>query len=84
MNNYKSATDPSCRDKVEAAIVKEIEQNNYVIVHEKLTIVSAIGAVPKPDSDDVRIIDDCSMPSGKDFNSYADHNYFRSRPLRMH
>ena len=81
MNNYKSATDPSCQDEVEAAIVKEIEQNNYVIVHEKPNIVSAIGAVPKPDSNDVRIIHDCSMPCGKGFNSYADHNYFKFQTL---
>ena len=81
MNNYKSATDPSCRDKVEAAIVKEIEQNNYVIVHEKSTIVSVIGAVPKPDSNDVCIIHDWSMPGGKGFNSCADHNYFKFQTL---
>ena len=77
MNNYKSATDPSCWDKVKAVIVKEIEQNNYVIVHEKPIIVSVVGAVPRPDCNDVCIIHDCSMPSGTGFNSYADHNYFK-------
>ena len=32
MNNCKSSTDPSIRDKVEAQIVKEINVNNYVAV----------------------------------------------------
>ena len=43
------------------------EMNNYVIVQEKPTVVSAIGVVTKPDSNDVRIIHDCSMPSREGF-----------------
>ena len=81
MNNCKSSTDPHVRDKVEAQILKEMIVNNYAIVQDKPTIVSAISAVPKPDSDDIRIIHDCSMPKGKGFNSYAESEYFRFQTL---
>ena len=53
---YISATDPNVRDKVEQTILEEIESGNYVIVNNQPTIVSAIVTVPKPDSDDVRLI----------------------------
>ena len=38
----------------------------------KPTIISALGAVPKPDSDDLRLIHDCSMPPKLGVNSYID------------
>ena len=69
MNNYKSAT-VAHKEKVEETIRKEIAKGNYQLVHDKPTIVSAIGAVPKPDSDDVRLIHDCSMPQGQGVNDY--------------
>ena len=81
INNYKSSTDPYVGDKVEAQMLKEINVNNYVIVQDKPTIVSAISALPKPDSDDICIIHDCSMPTGKGFNSYAESEYFRFQTL---
>ena len=34
-------------------------------------IVSAIGAIPKKDSDEVRLIHDCSRPVGCSLNSHA-------------
>ena len=55
--------------------------NNYVIVQDKPTIVSAISAVPKPESDDICIIHDCSMPKSKGFNSYAESEYFKFQTL---
>ena len=72
MNNYNSATCPSSKDKVEATILEELEAGNYVISFEKPLIVSALGAVPKPDSEDLRLIHDCSMPHGMGVNSYID------------
>ena len=50
MDNYKSSTDPSVSNKVEKAILNELELGHYVIVNEKPPVVSALGAVPKPDS----------------------------------
>ena len=41
-------------------------------MRSKPTIVSALGAVPKPDSDDLRLIHDCSMPPKRGVNSYID------------
>ena len=62
VTKYKLATGHDVRDKVEKAIREEIEHGNYIITTEKPTIVSASGAIPKPDSDKVRLIHDCSRP----------------------
>ena len=51
-------------------IRKEIAKENYQPDHDKPTTVSAIGAVPKPDSDDVGLIHDYSMPQGQEVNDY--------------
>ena len=77
MTNYKSATGHDVRDKVDGAIREEIQHGNYIITPEKPTIVSALGAIPKPDSDKVRLIHDCSRPQHSNINSYTDtqHHY---------
>ena len=72
MHNYSSVTNPSAVDKVEENILQEIASGNYVEVNDKPLIISALGAVPKPDSDDIRIIHDCSMPPGRGVNSYIE------------
>ena len=51
VTNYKSATGDDVRDKVDQAIREEINRGNYTTTTEKPTIVSALGAIPKPDSD---------------------------------
>ena len=56
MENYLSSTKFDVRDKVEETILNEIRQGNYVIIQDKPAIVSALGAIPKPDSTDVRLI----------------------------
>ena len=66
MEHYISFTDDSVRDKVEQVIEEEIAFGNYVVVQDRPVIVSALGAIPKPDSK-VRLIHDCSMPIGKGF-----------------
>ena len=81
MDNYKSSTDPSVSNKVEKAILNELELGHYVIVNEKPPVVSALGAVPKPDSEDVCLIHDCSMPKGEGFNSYSKVNSFKFQTL---
>ena len=57
-------------DKVEETLLEEIKAGNYVPVAGKPTIVSALGAVSKPDSDDLRLIHDCPMPPGLGVNFY--------------
>ena len=69
MSNYKSAI---CSDNfamVQAQIVEELE-GRYIVSSEKPKIVSALGAIPKS-SGGVRLIHDCSRPSGLAVNDYA-------------
>lgn len=72
MHNYFSVTNPSSRAKVEATLKEELAAGNYQCVSCKPTIVSALGAVPKPDSTDIRLIHDCSMPPCRGVNSYIE------------
>ncbi len=71
MNNYDSATCLQTRHSVEDQIQQEIQEGNYVITKEKPTVVSALGAIPKADSTDIRLIHDCSRPQGIAVNDYA-------------
>ena len=80
VKNYKSAT-THARSQVEAQILSEIAEGNYVTTPHKPTIVSALGAIPKPGSDDVRLIHDCSQPPGGALNDYATHEYFRYQTI---
>ena len=77
VRNYKSATEHDVHDKVEKTIREEIQHGNYIVTAEKPTIVSALGAIPKPDSDKIRLIHDCSRPQHSNVNSYTDtqHHY---------
>ena len=72
MNNYFSTVNPLVRDRVEKQILEEIAVGNYVSTSVKPTIISALGAVPKPDSEDLRLIHDCSMPPGQGVNNYIE------------
>ena len=81
MNNYKSATAPAIKDQVEATLLEEIQEGNYIVTDKKPTIISAFGAIPKPDSSEVRLIHDCSMPAGKGLNVYADIDHFSFQKL---
>ena len=56
--NYGS-TKVNC-DKVEQTILAEIAAGNYVVCTEKPHVVSALGAIPKPQSNDIRLIHDLS------------------------
>ena len=82
MDNYRSSTKPEARAKVEHTIQEEIKEGNYVITQCKPTIVSAIEAVPKANSDELRLIHDCSMPEGLGVNSYVPSGC-TSKPLMM-
>ena len=70
MHNYKSATNPTVRATVEQTIPDEIRQGNYVISTTKPTVVSALGAIPKPNSTEVRFIRDCCRLHGHAVNDY--------------
>ena len=73
-NNYKSATASDVREKVENQICEEISKGNYVVTYVKPTIISAPGAISKPDTDKIRLMHDCSRPMY--VNSYATTQHF--------
>ena len=79
MENYKSATNPVNRPMVEQTIRQEIALGNYVVSPTKPRIVSALGAIPKPSSPEIRLIHDCSSPHGQAVNDYITTNSFKSQ-----
>ena len=60
MQNYKPATSSSTKARVVKTIREEIMQGNYVITSSKPTVVNGLGAIPMPNSTEIRIIYDCS------------------------
>ena len=44
---------------------------NYIITETKPKLVSALGAIPKPKSEDIRLIHDCSRLIGNSLNDIA-------------
>ena len=80
-DNYKSATNASVKVAVERTIRSEIAEGNYVITNSKPIIVSALGAIPKPDSTEVRLIHDCSRPLGDGLNDYIQTQSFKFQTL---
>jgi hypothetical protein len=81
IDNYKSATNPDNRHKVEQTIRDEMAQGNYVISAVKPTVVSALGAIPMPDSSEIRIIHDCSRPHGHAVNDYINIDTIKFQSL---
>ena len=76
-SNHKSALSEENKGKVENQILQEIAFNRYIVCDQKPTIVSALGAVPKPNSSDIRLIHDCSRPLGSSVNCYAHSDSFK-------
>ena len=58
-------------DLVEAQIRTELEENRYERVQEKPVVISALGAIKKPNGG-VRLIHDASRPTGHALNDYAE------------
>ena len=75
-SNYKSATSSDISNQVEAQIVAEINQGNYVICKRQPTIVSSLGAIEKSNGK-IRLIHDCSKPEELGLNSYATTSTFK-------
>ena len=57
-------------DAVKCHIVTEITEGNYVVSDVKPELISPLGAIPKSNGG-VRLIYDCSQPSGCAVNDYA-------------
>jgi hypothetical protein len=71
INNYLSATNSQNKLKVEKIIIEGLKEGHYKVAEKPPTIVSALGAVPKQNSPDVRVIHDCSRPVGSAVNDFA-------------
>ncbi|KAL9952390.1 hypothetical protein ACROYT_G039640 [Oculina patagonica] len=80
-NNYKSATGTCVKAAVEQTILSEIREGNYVVTESKPAIVSALGAIPKPNSSEIRLIHDCSRPHGQALNDYISTHSFKFQTL---
>ncbi len=74
--NYRSATCPANFAKTDEQVSAEVLAGNYVIPRVPPVIISALGAIPKPASQRVRLIHDCSQPQGFAVNDYADKYTF--------
>ena len=59
VDNYSSVTGKEHRCIAEKQILTEISEGRYIIVHKKPVIISALGAVPKPNGG-IRLIHDGS------------------------
>jgi hypothetical protein len=70
-NNYRSATNIDCKSLADKQIRQEVQEGRYIIVDKAPSLISALGAIKKPNSDSVRLIHDCSQPIGRSVNDYA-------------
>ena len=82
VDNYSSATNCHMRAQTEAQILTEVENGHYKIVDEKPLIISALGAIPKRDSSKVRLIHDCSRPTGFAVNDFAQTTQFKYQSIK--
>ena len=80
--NYRSATDPATRPLVERQIKEEINNGRYIRVQHPPLLISALGAIPKPGSNKVRLIHDCSRPQGGALNDLADPEGFSYQTIK--
>ncbi len=70
VRNHKSSRDPEAQANLEGFIKAEIHKGNYRVVSSKPPVISAIGAVPKPDGGH-RLIHDLSLSPNQSVNSFA-------------
>ena len=77
INQLRAATSSSTKARVGQIIREEIMQGNYVITSSKPTVVSASGAIPMPNSTEIRIIYDCSRLHRQAVNDYITIRSFK-------
>ena len=69
--NNKSVLRPGTKAQIEAQLVKGLQQDHFAVADQSHmpTIINALGAVPKKNSKEVRMIMDCSRPPTMNANS---------------
>ena len=77
--NNKSALRPGAKDQIEAQLIKGLREDHFAIADKTNMpiIINALGAVPKKDSDELRMIMDCSRPLTMNANSYMDLEHYK-------
>lgn len=59
-------------DKVQKQTADENLEGNFIITDKPPTIISPLGAVPKPGSDKIRLIHDASRPENISLDSFSE------------
>lgn len=83
VKNYNSCTAPGVRAVVEKQIQDELDNGRYKRRVHPRSITSALGAIPKPQSQKVRLIHDCSRPLGQAVNDRAENKPFSYKSLQQ-
>ena len=81
-DNYSSAMARNVCAQDESQILTEIQNGRYEIVDHKPCIVSALGAIPKKDSNKIRLIHDASIPTGEVLHDYATIHHFQYQSVQ--
>ena len=74
IDNYSSAL--AQKEEVEKQILEEIREGRYVITDTKPTVISALGALPKPKG--VRLIHDCKSSAINDYARISDKQKYQT------
>ena len=75
--NNKSSLRPGAKEQIEQQLCAGLLKGHFAVSQTPPIIVSAIGAVPKRDSTELRMIMDCSRPFAKSANSYMDLDHYK-------
>ena len=75
--NNKSALRPGAKEQIEEQLSEGLSLGHFATSTALPTIVNAIGAVPKRDSSELRMIMDCSRPFAASANSYMDLDHYK-------
>ena len=75
--NNRSALRPGAKEQIEEQLCKGLSLGHFGSSTTPPIIVNAIGAVPKRDSSELRLIMDCSRPLALSANSYMDLDHYK-------
>ena len=79
--NNRSALRPRAKEQIEEQLCKGLSLGHFGSSNTPPTIVNAIGAVPKRDSSELRMIMDCRRPLALSANSYMDLDHYKYTQL---
>ena len=78
-HNNKSALRPGAKNQIEAQLVKGLREDHFAIADKANMpiIINALEAVPKKDSNELRMIMDCSRPLMMNSNLCMDLEHYK-------